>query len=159
MGKGRRYSVFLTGQLSLTANNSIKFNFDLRTLIPIQLETKKFLLYSSFDTNLLGTTGHGGLRVSVNFSQGFNKNFQNGNITGNLTPPNGICLGVAYPIAMVQGANTQFKYEYQQNECNVVMIDYPDAYPLEVQVSSNSNQAVANVGPFRLNLTFEELED
>lgn len=146
-GATKRYSVFLEGTLvGGDRTEIITFDFDLRTLIPESCRGKHFMVYSSFDTDNFGTDTRAGLRISLNFPQAYNKSF----------PSLGfVVLGIAEPV-FDNTTQTDMKYMFNENSCFVKMIEYPDVYPLQVQVYSieNINLPVESV---RLNLTFEEL--
>lgn len=144
----KRYSVFLEATLVGGDRREIlTFNFDLRTLIPESCRGKHLMVYSSFDTDNFGTDTRAGLRISVNLPQAYNKSF----------PSLGfVVLGIADPV-FNNTTQTDMKYMYNENSCFVKMIEYPDVYPIEVEVYSTGDQNLPNNENVRLNLTFQEL--
>lgn len=144
----KRYSIFLEGTLAGGARSeTLTFAFDLRTLIPESCRGKHLMVYSSFDTDDCGTTTRAGLRISVNLPQTYNKSFP--------AIPS-VVLGIAEPV-FDDTNQTNMKYMYNENSCFIKMIEYPDVFPIQVQVYSIENQNLP-AESVRLNLTFEELE-
>jgi hypothetical protein len=139
-----RYTLFLSGTLQKVASQTITFQYDLRTLIPVSCRGKKFIITSSFDTTNIGGTDHSGLIVSCNLPQTYNKSYSSSY---------NFVLGVAQPVFC---QSNSFKYNYQETEYLGKMIDYPDTDSISVTIVSASATAIAEDAYFFLYLTFEE---
>ena len=150
----KRYSVFLSGVTTEDAQEqTITFNFDLRTLIPASERQKKFFLYSAFNTGVIGDANSiPAIEVGINLPQGFNKTFP----VRQYLP-----IGVAIPtLTLTDNVPTQFYVcTYNEGSCLVKMIEYPEIYQIDVNIQNTNGDDIPDNCQIRLNLTFEECEE
>lgn len=149
-----RYSVLLRGSVAGGATSElIELLFDLATVIPVSLYKKQFSVYSAFASSNQGNGLKSGILVSINFPQGYNKNYSG--VAGDLPSPY-VALGIANPYQnTLAGGATTLSYEYGETSCLVRTVEYPSNYPIIVSLKTIDNSNLS-AGQFYLNLTFEE---
>ena len=143
----KRFSVFLTGSTTATAGRThvIDLDFDIQTLIPVELQDKLFLLHSSFNSDGMGTVELTGIRVSLDLPKGFNKSYP---------AQNYVALGIADPVAT---SAMNFKFRYEETACFVRMVECPRTRPLRLELTSVAAKNIPENTTFSLNLTFEQI--
>lgn len=149
----KRYTLYLSSAITGGATNELlTFNYDLRTLIPVDLREKHFLLSSEFHTNDYGNTPHSGIAVSINLPQSYNKSFP--------SQPY-VLIGIGTPLTSSanNGVDTTFSYAYVESCANVKMINYPEVFPIKIFLESVNAQNLPANEEINLTLVFEECED
>lgn len=149
----KRYTLYLPGVLTGGASEeTLTFNYDLRTLIPVQYREKHFLLTSEFHTNDYGNTPHSGIAVSFDMPQTYNQSFPSQQY---------VLLGVAIPFTSSNdnGVDATFCYSYVESCSNQKMINYPEIFPIKIKVESVNAENLPAGEEFSLTLVFEEMDD
>ncbi len=147
----KRYTLYLeAGLTGGSISETLTFNYDLRTLIPVQYREKHFLLTSEFHTNDYGNTAHSGIAVSMDMPKTYNQSFPNQQY---------VLLGVAIPFTSSNdnGNDATFCYSYVESGSNQKMINYPEIYPIKIKVESVNGQNLPAGEEINLTLVFEEL--
>lgn len=146
-----RYSITIESQLAGGNPSEEKIiDFDMRSLIPVNLRGKNFYLYCEFVSGDFGNDLHSALIVSLELPKNYNKS---------IPASQYLQLGFALPFINENnnGSDASFSYAFDSSSYIPKMVEYPEVSQIKIFIESLQGANLPNQD-FYLTLFFEECD-